>query len=189
MNYLDLNKKDIDIVKTAIKNGENFYGYIPENGLKFIVRNYKELHKQGCLEANWIDAYLHAFNFRSITFETIKAIFDQCGKSKLRSLHPLPQKYNAKHPRFSLFRGCAANRCHKGMSWTSSLDKAIWYAAYHKEYEHYSGTGECSVYTTTVNSGDIYCYLGRNEPEFIVSPKTWWKIDIPQTEFTLGRSR
>lgn len=60
MNYSILDKDDANNVRHAINSNEEFYGYIPENGMRFIVENYKILASIGHLEKNWIQAYLKA---------------------------------------------------------------------------------------------------------------------------------
>jgi hypothetical protein len=122
-------------VKDAISEGRDFYGYIPEKGLKFIINNFKSLSSIGALEQNWMQAYTHASHFEDIPLDLIQEIFKLCDKKILQENYPV---YVGDHfsngERFSLFRGCAGPIHKKGMSWTSSLDKAIWYAAHHAEY-------------------------------------------------------
>ena len=72
------------------------------------------------------------------------------------------------------------------MSWTTSLDKAVWYAA-HKE-SHY-GAPNLAVYATTAALEDVYCRLDRNEEEFILFASDWWRVDVPESEFRLNRRR
>lgn len=189
MDYLDLDPTDVLNVNNAINNNQSFYGYIPEEGLRFILKNYKKLHTLGSLEASWVEAYLYSSNFVGIDFETIKEIFDHCNKDVLRNLYPLPDKYGSKNSRISLFRGCSSPFYKAGMSWTTSLDKAIWYAAHHNEFEHYNTLSECSVYASTVDTDEVYCYIDHNEEEFIVIPNKIWKVDIPQSEFRIDRKR
>lgn len=76
------------------------------------------------------------------------------------------------------------------MSWTTSLDKAIFYAAGHAIIPLERGlSADMAVYATTVDLREIYCRVNRNEDEFIVVPDNLWRIDIPEAEFRLGRPR
>lgn len=189
MDYTDIPNNEQHKIRQAIQNKECFYGYLPnENCFAFIVKNYKHLYELECLEINWIQAYLNQSKFKNYSFETLKNIFDYCDIEILKKLYPItPQPCNSK--RISLFRGCNSSSFIQGMSWTTNLDKAIWYAAQHKEYQHYSTNNPCSVYAATVDINEIYCRLDRFEDEYIVTPHNYWKIDIPQTEFRLDRER
>jgi hypothetical protein len=53
------------------------------------------------------------------------------------------------------------------MSWTSSLDKAIWYAAQHAMY--YDLT-DCAVYIATMRVSEIYCCVDHYDHDCIASP-------------------
>lgn len=79
------------------------------------------------MEPAWLDCYVHSSHFNAYGLETIKAIFDACDRERLRSLTPLAPIFVE---RATLFRGCAGPDPTLRMSWTSSLDKAIWYAAH-----------------------------------------------------------
>ena len=138
MNSLDFSGLTTDearAVQSAISRGENFHGHIPVASLTFIVRNYRELGALGALEAPWLDAYVHASHFNAHGVSVLKAVFDACDRKRLRSLKPLGDDAIG---RLTLFRGCAGPVHSWGMSWTSSLDKAIWYAAHHAEFYNLS---------------------------------------------------
>jgi hypothetical protein len=72
------------------------------------------------------------------------------------------------------------------MSWTSSLDKAIWYAAHHAAFYE---LGNCAVYASIVLTGEVYCRLDHYDDDFIVHPAEVWRIVIPDSQFRLGRPR
>jgi hypothetical protein len=187
IDFADLTCEEIDKVKSAISKGENFYGYIPEKGLSFTVRNFKPLSLIGALEQSWMLAYTHASNFEDFSLDTIQSVFEACDKKILQENYPI---YVGDHfsdgERFSLFRGCAGPIHKKGMSWTSSLDKAIWYAAHHAEF--YS-VDNLAVYAAVVNREDIYCCGNHYDYDFIVNPKELWRIEVPESEFRLDRKR
>lgn len=188
MNLLDfsgLTNDEASAVQMAISRAENFHGYIPASSLEFIVRNYRELAALGALEAPWLDAYVHASHFNAHGLSVLKAVFDACDRDRLRSLKPLAGDATIAQ-RLTLFRGCAGPVHTMGMSWTSSLDKAIWYAAHHAEFYDLS---DCAVYVVTVPADDIYCRLDHYDNDFIAYPQGAWRIEVPSGEFRLDRPR
>lgn len=76
-------------VQAAIASGDNFHGYIPSESLEFIVRNYRRLASMKALEAAWLDAYVHASNFKEYGVEMLKAVFDACDRDRLLELKPV----------------------------------------------------------------------------------------------------
>ena len=107
--------------------------YIPTQVFDFILRNFAALRELGALEEVWLDAHIFQNRFADYGLETVKAVFDACDRSKLQTSKPINAPIAiARQERVSLFRGCAGPVHHMGMSWTSSLDKAIWYAAHEK---------------------------------------------------------
>lgn len=188
MNSLDfsgLTDGEANAVQMAISRGENFHGYIPSVSLAFIIRNYRKLAALGALEAPWLDSYVHASHFNAYDVSVLKAVFDACDRERLRSLKPLTDDALISG-RLTLFRGCAGPVHTMGMSWTSSLDKAIWYAAHHTEFYDLS---DSSVYVVSVPIDEVYCRLDYYENEFIAYPQRAWRIDVPSAEFRLDRSR
>ena len=186
-NYSGINDQDIIRIKEGLSRDGYFYGYIPENSLRFILNNYRSLSSLGALEQNWMEAYTHASILNDVPLDTLKEIFDLCDKDKLQEKYPI---YVGDHfsngERFSLFRGCAGPDHRKGMSWTSSLDKAIWYAAHHSEYYNVKNV---AVYAAVVERSEIYCCGNHYDYDFIALPRDWWKIDVPSSEFRLNRPR
>ena len=185
LDFSGLTKEDAARVKAVIARGENFNGYIPSDGLAFIVRNYRALAAMGGLEEAWLDAYVFASHFHDYEASTIKAVFDVCDRDRLLKLKPL-LAHQIKAGRVTVFRGCAGPQHAMGMSWTSSLDKAIWYAAHHAEYYNLA---DVAVYAATVAVSQIYCRFDHNEEEFIVIPDKAWRVDVPAGEFRLDRPR
>jgi len=187
IDYSGLEPKDAQAVASAIGRRENFYGYIPTQAFDFILRNVAALRDLGALEEAWLDAYIFQSHFADHGLGPVKAVFDACDKSKLQASKPIDAPIGiARQERVSLFRGCAGPIHHMGMSWTSSLDKAIWYAAHKKAYYDQDNL---AVYATTVRLDEIYCRLDRNEEELIVVPSAWWNVDVPPDEFRLDRPR
>lgn len=174
-------------VQAAIASGDNFHGYIPSESLEFIVRNYRRLASMKALEAAWLDAYVHASNFKEYGVEMLKAVFDACDRDRLLELKPVGNLGAvAAGGRVTLFRGCAGSVHSMGMSWTTSLDKAIWYAAHHAEF--YDLT-DLAVYVTTLPVAEIYCRLDHYDHDFIAYPRQAWRVDVPVEEYRLDRPR
>jgi len=97
-------------VQAAIASGDNFHGYIPSESLEFIVRNYRRLASMKALEAAWLDAYVHASNFKEYGVEMLKAVFDACDRDRLLELKPVGNLGAvAAGGRVTLFRGCAGS--------------------------------------------------------------------------------
>lgn len=194
LDFSGLEDAEISNVKQAIKRQEDFYGYISGKGMSFIIRNYKNLAGIGCLERSWITAYVQGSLWpENLTFEMMKAIFDACDKAILGDLHPVTEDHvpileRGKYHCITVFRGCPSPAYRPGMSWTTNLGKALWYAAHHRAYDNaIPDDQECSVYAAIVTKKDIYCLLTHYEPEYIVVPEKYWKIDVPQEEFRLDR--
>lgn len=189
LNFTRLSDEDATAVKRAIERHENVHGYIPSHSLEFIVRNYRALASLGILEAPWIDAYMHASHLSMIGETVVKAIFDACDRARLLELKPVGNAIALgcdERDRITLFRGCAGPMHSLGMSWTPSLDKAIWYAAKHAAYHHLDNK---AAYVTTVPVKDIYCRLDHYDDDFIVYPQEVWRVDVPAKEFRLDRLR
>lgn len=187
LDFSGLSEKDADAVKIAIARGENFHGYIPSQSLGFIIRNYRALAALGMLEEPWLTAYEHASQFAETGDAMIRAVFDACDRNQLLSLKPLGTTIAVDiEGRITLFRGCAGPVHSLGMSWTTSLDRAIWYAAKHAEYGQLA---DPAVYATTVKVADIYCCLDHYHDDFIVCPAEAWRVDVPAKEFRLDRPR
>ncbi len=184
LDFRDLDDDERRHVLEAISAGENFYGYIPEKGFAFIAQNYQALARLGMLEEVWLTAYLHTSHFNDFGLDKVKAVFDACDRSRLQSQGV---SLSSEGPtRLTLFRGCAGPIHTFGMSWNSSLDKAIWYAAHHMSWYDLDHP---AVYVAVVDQESIYCRLGHYEDEYIAHFDGAWRIDVPRTEFRLDRPR
>lgn len=187
LDFAGLTERDANEVRNAIARGENFQGYIPAESLGFIIRNYRILAPMGVLEAAWLDAYVHSSHFFEHGLSVVKSVFDACNRDRLCRLKPLGEALTfKKEGRLTLFRGCAGPAHSMGMSWTPSLDKAIWYAAHHVEYYDLANP---AVYVATVPMAEIYCRLDHYDDDFIVHPNNAWRVDVPVEEFRLDRPR
>jgi hypothetical protein len=187
LDFAGLTEEDASTVRVAIARGQNFHGHVPTESLSFIIRNYRPLAALGILETPWLDAYVHASHFGALGVSVIKEVFDACDRDRLLALKPVGQALPvARSDRLTLFRGCAGPVHSMGMSWTRSLDKAIWYAAYHAEY---CELANLAVYVATVPVAEIYCRLDHYDDDFIVYAREAWRVDVSAEEFRLDRPR
>lgn len=190
-DFTGLNDEEIESFVRAIGEGDDLRWRFGERSLDFIVRNYVRLAQMGELEKSWLSTYVFTSHFQDIGFDKLKSLFDACDRSRLRAHHlSVPVDGGISTERISLFRGCAGPVHNPGMSWTTSLDKAIYYAKWHADLHLELGQpADMAVYATTVDLREVYCRVNRNEDEFIVVPDNLWRIDIPETEFRLDRPR
>ena len=188
LDYSLLSDSDAEAVRGALSRGEQcIAGYIPSSArLPFVVRNYRQLSDLGVLEENWTTAYLHASHFSDVPLSLLRELFDACDKRILQQRYPIPTLPYLCGERFSLFRGCAGPNHRKGMSWLTSLDKAIWYAAHHAANHDLT---DVAVHATTVDPDEIYCCFECYDFDYIVCPENWWRIDVPPSEFRIDRPR
>jgi len=189
LDYTGLSDTESQRIEEAIASKEdrnNLVGCIPEKKrLGFMLRNFRRLAKLKILEQNWMTIYVHASHLNDVPLASLQEVFDACNRVVLLEHYPIP---DSPTQRLSLFRGCAGPDHRMGMSWTTSLDKAIWYATQHAAYRKLANR---AVYAATVDRSEIYC-RGHDhfEPnEFIVLPATAWKVDVPAKEFRLDRPR
>jgi hypothetical protein len=187
-DYSSLLDADAARVKHALSLGDHhqIVGYIPEKALQFVLSNYKQLSDHGILEQNWMQAYLHASNFNDVPLALLQQVFDTCDKNILQTHYPMPTISRLSGHRFSFFRGCAGPEHRMGMSWLTSLDKAIWYAAHHAALHNLT---DLAVYAAAVDRAEIYCSGNHYDYDYIVRPKVWWRVDVPTSEFRLDRPR
>jgi hypothetical protein len=195
LDYSGLLDTDIEKIELALSNreGETVGDHIGEKRFGFVLRNYRRLAELGILETNWMSAYLHASHFNDVPLSLLRDVFDTCDKNILQKHYPIPVPpcISTEHigtDRISLFRGCAGPDHRMGMSWLTSLDKAIWYAAHHVACYGLGPTTQ-AVYASTVDRTEIYCCGEFYDFDYIVCPKVWWRVDVPISEFRLDRPR
>jgi len=188
LDYSGLLDTEVKAIEQAISagKGEGIYGYIPSKGFGFVLRNYKRLANLGILEQNWMTAYLHSSHFKDVPLSLLQEVFDTCDRAILQKHYPIPDLPRLSGDRFSLFRGCAGPDHRMGMSWLTSLDQAIWYAAHHVAYYNLTNP---AVYAAVVDRAEIYCCGDHYDFDYVVFPKAWWRVDVPLSEFRLNRPR
>lgn len=159
--------------------------------LRYIISNREYLKTIGQLESQWINRYVNATCFKGIPFKDLKGVFDACDRKKLWQAAedqgqelPIRSYSHAGNP-WTVFRGCVGSAFREGMSWTTDLYQAIKYPKRAKNFNWYgSDSGQpCSVWCALVEADEVYCIINQFEPEFIVCPKTYWRVDIPQSMF------
>lgn len=186
-DWTAIDERDQPAVRAAIARGDNFHGYVPSQSFAFILANVCALAAASVLEAAWADAYIHASHFNDTDLDTLAGVFEACDRQRLRALKPLGDlAIVARNGRMSVFRGCAGPVHRMGMSWTPSLDKAIWYAAKHAAYHDLA---EAAVYVATVGIEEIFCRFDHYDDDVIVRPAQAWRIDVPDRAFRLDRAR
>jgi len=147
-------------------DGDGFVGCAYSTGamLYVVLDNIRQLKARGIYEAALVHGYCDCKcghpNWR---MSVIEALFRIGDRDKLRAVgHPLP----GPGP-FVVYRGVGGTgqeRHVRGMSWTSSLDVACWFAT--------KGFEDSAVYTARVQADEVYCYSNeRHEDEFICRPK------------------
>jgi len=187
--YKEMIRNGIELTEKSIKNNNDFIEYTEEGKRKFertgdvralfsfidnhkkmafVVDNHAQLKKMEIFEKALLEAYVstNGNNF-NISSEVINLLFATADKQKLFYIgNPLPEDKNI----YKLYRGVSGNgsaRRKYGISWTGSLDKAIWFA---KRY----GFEKPIVYQAQVPKENIYAYDNdRNEDEYL--------CDIPRS--------
>jgi hypothetical protein len=185
-SMLDLEERE-GLHKAILKCETALIGYFPSKALPFVMRNYRQLAALGILEVNWMPAYTHASHLNDYPLSLVREVFEACDRRILQQHYPISAgDKDFGETRYSLFRGCAGPQHRMGMSWTVSLDKAIWYAAKHAASQNLTNV---AVYAAVGDRSEIYCCGDHYDRDYIVLPKEWWKIDVPIDEFKLDRSR
>lgn len=136
------------------------------DSLDLVAYNARALRKRGLYEAGLLDAFTasRTNNFH-YSVGGLKLLFASADRAKLRANgDPLPSDGP-----FTLYRGVAGRasaRRVRGLSWTSSLETAQWFAG-----RFASLLADPAVYQITVDAEHVLAYLhekGRDEHEFIV---------------------
>jgi hypothetical protein len=162
--------------REAFEAGElRFLWYAPKaDSLYLVLRNIDVLQKRGIYERALLEAYdTTDVNNRNVSLGDLKFLFSIANRKRLLEAgDPLP----GPGP-FLLFRGVAGlgrARRIRGLSWTASYERAIWFAT---RFPHLS---DPAVYQIRVEADDIFAYLNRlSEQEFIVNlPKATKPIRV-----------
>jgi len=135
--------------------------------LDFVCDKAPMLREHGLFERALLDAWTGArTNIRNWSPSFTKSIFGKIADRErlLAAGQPLP----GKGP-FTLYRGVAglgASRRVHGISWSSSVERAEWFAAWYADRFHLPNP---CIYRTIVEREHILAYTnGRQEQEFLV---------------------
>ncbi len=176
---LDLTLHHPLLAEDAVKDFEagNVGGFLckAENGnqfhLEIVQANYGPLQKRGLYEEALLDAWVGCrVNWHGYDLDDLLEMFEDTDRDKLRALgDPLP----GPGP-FTLYRGAGGREPERrvsGLSWTSDLVKARWFARRAGLF----GLADPAVYRVRVKADDVLVYLhegerGRKESEFILYP-------------------
>lgn len=143
-------------------------------GLPCVLDNVHVFKAKGMYEKALVSAYVGTrTNWAHFPLSVIEWAFNQGDRIKLRDAgNPFPPGDS-----FVLYRGASGRhpfRKVSGMSWTSDLDKAIWFAT---RYE--IASADPAVYKTTVHPDEVYCYVNdRSEQDFILRARRYQRLDI-----------
>src|SRR5262249_48135162 len=133
------------------------------------------LKEQGIYEAALREAFVgHRVNHSGWPEAAIAFLFDRADKNKLRLAgDPVPNGPVVVH------RGVAGHgprRRLRGYSWTALLDVACWFALR-------LALANPTILTATVETNEVFFYTnGRNEQEFVVSPRSFARLVIDRAE-------
>jgi hypothetical protein len=174
---LDISLVPVDVRRQVQKyfndgDGRGIVFLVGKNSLRFVLDNMMALKARGIYEPALVTAYTHAApNWWNWQLNVLNRMFKQADCAKLLSWgDPLPPGES-----YALYRGVAGKgKCRhvSGMSWTSDLDKAIWFA-------RRSFQPDPAVYRTIANREDVCCYLtDRNEDVFILQARRYRRLDI-----------
>lgn len=165
-NYSLINKALRDDAVKAMEQGDivSVLCYIPNDVcLAFVIDNLSYLRAHGLYE----EALFHAFIMpriptRHISQDFLKYLFLEADREKLlQAGDPLPEDKAS----YVVYRGVAGNggdRRKRGLSWTASLETAMWFAM------RFSGLSKPMVYKAEVPKENIFAYSNdRSEQEFV----------------------
>lgn len=133
--------------------------------LVLVYMNAKALLDRGMYERALLDAFIAArTNNHHFPVNMLQWLFSRADRARLLAAgDPLPDGET-----FTLYRGVAGRgpaRRVRGFSWTSSPERAQWFANRAGGW----GLHDPAVYTVTVERSDVYAYSNeRKESEFIV---------------------
>jgi len=148
-----------------------------ETRLGIVLDAMGDLASLGMLEQSLVVACTSArTNNSHLAPRYLEAIFNElCDRSKLLAAgDPLP----GAGP-FRVFRGVAGQRGQRfvrGLSWTSDLDLACWFAC---RFDLETP----AVYSAEVQASEVFFYTERrNESEFVVRPRRTSRLRVSPTE-------
>lgn len=156
-------------------NGEKTYA---------VLDHLPELAAMGLVETAIVEGFTDGkCGHPNIAPDYWEELLSMCDREKLRSAtDPMP----GPGP-FVVYRGAAGprgSRHARGLSWTSNLDLACWFARRWKQLN------DPAVYTATIESDEVYFFTeGRNESEFVVRPRKVKRLRLAEDEMVARATR
>lgn len=146
------------------------------NYLDFVIENKEALTKRGIFECAITEAFSSPKR-NNVQFSPmyLQYLFTCGEKNKYRQAgDELPEG-----DIYTIYRGVAGKRNFRhvrGLSWTSSIECACWFAT------RYEKLLDPAIYRAKVKREDVYCYLheekGRGEFEFVCRPESVSKMKL-----------
>jgi hypothetical protein len=171
MEQLDLSLIDSNYIDQAIGywKEKNPLGILclfsNEYGLEFVIQNMGSLLEHGIYEETLLNAFIGArTNWANYPIDYLHKLFKIGDRNRfLQAGDPLPHRGP-----FTLYRGIAGAkdfRRERGISWTSSLEMAKWYAG---RFTNFLKLENPAVFEAIVDEEFVYTYTNeRNENEFL----------------------
>jgi hypothetical protein len=150
-------------------------------GFHFILKNMKNLVRNGLLEKAFIHAYTSVrVNLQHIPMDTLEALLRSCDRKTLANSGDIIPDGDS----FVLYRGISGTgtkRRERSLAWTSNLETAKWFAE-RLNYPHQTviqatvPRENILFYTNQRNENDYCCLLDRR-----IRTKTIWTAPSVQT--------
>lgn len=153
--------EEIEVGNVSGFLGKSEYGN--QHTLTIVHQNIDALKERGLYEKALIDAFIDSrTNNHQWPARELEALFQFADRERLRAAgNRLPNPGP-----FTLYRGVAGrapSRRVRGLSWTSSFDRAKWFA------QRWPELGDPAVYRAIVAEEDVLFYTNdRNEEEYVV---------------------
>jgi hypothetical protein len=173
--YRDKVREDLE---AGLGFGTSLWSFVVEEGLwlDFLLANLRYLKKQDLYEATLVDVYQEpASNLRHVPRDIFLRLFLLADPKQLGWIeHARPDP-----PPTTLYRGVAGRgraRRLRGLSWTSSLECACWFALRYEQPDP-------AVFRIPFAPRQVVMYLdGRNEDEYVtIVPKAQRLTRVPLT--------
>jgi hypothetical protein len=172
-----------ELARKAFEDGDagRLVAAVPDyDALIFVRVNSKVLKERGIYEASLLEALVAAKeNNHSWPIADLKRMIDDGDRAKLRAAGD-PLLHSGL---FTLYRGVAGKprvRRVRGLSWTATFEKAIWFASRPMA----RNLPDPAVYKAEVEARHVLAYLGsrRSEDEYIVMlPRS---VKVERTNWT-----
>lgn len=163
-----LNRGDVDGLLKEFGNDSR--------SLLFVINNMAALKRRGVYEKALARAWINVEgNHHHVPLRTIGAAFEAADRQKLLAAgDSLPPGRGV----FTVYRGVAGKghaRRIRGLSWTTSLPTACWFALR-------LHLADPAIFASWVNWYEILWHKSGTEDEFLFRPQRVWRLLIPLKE-------